>query len=541
KVKKNKNKKKKKKDIGPKLKTKLWKHQRITAKRVLRGVQKGKRGFADASAVGAGKTLSALASAVYLWQERHKNNQPNNGFLVLLPNINASVFELFDLTKKTIDGKIMPEESLFHQDNSILLTTLGRCRDHPLAKQWSLVIIDECTSVQNESALQTAEAWRQVVSSDCGVLMLSATFFRSRFTKLFYMIRMLGSCIPREGHYLNALLSEHIICHVPDKRRTWQIDYIGVPMPKKLREEYDEIQSNRRDLFDNKSLYLQLRQFISKKFEDIIIEEIAKEARQLVKAKRRPLIFANTKKEKEKIVDCLGMKPNSFENASCNSFVIIGHSSTQNNNKICSIIDGLKHCRVFTTHEAAYGLNMQHECDCIISRPQSGDLMEQMKGRIDRPGQKRDELILKILFADNTIEEAEASNIRMCGQFIRQYLDPLSETFANMVLEQGIQSIKKAFEHMLENENTNGRGRKNNRPTKKKQQKKQEKFESEQNESSGEEETTTKASKKKRKSQKEKKTKKTKTKKTKTKKTKTKSKEKTSSEKKKKKKSKKDT
>jgi len=69
-------------------------------------------------------------------------------------------------------------------------------------------------------------------------------------------------------------------------------------MPEKLRQEYDEIQSNRRDLFDNKSLYMQLRQFISKKFEDLIIKEIASEARSLVGKKRRPLIFANTKKRK---------------------------------------------------------------------------------------------------------------------------------------------------------------------------------------------------------------------------------------------------
>ena len=48
------------------IKTKLWDHQRKTAERVLKGVAIGKRGFADASAVGAGKTLSALATFCYL-------------------------------------------------------------------------------------------------------------------------------------------------------------------------------------------------------------------------------------------------------------------------------------------------------------------------------------------------------------------------------------------------------------------------------------------------------------------------------------------
>jgi hypothetical protein len=45
--------------------------------------------------------------------------------------------------------------------------------------------------VQNDTALQTMEAWRQVAASRCGVLMLSATFFRASYKKLFYMIRML--------------------------------------------------------------------------------------------------------------------------------------------------------------------------------------------------------------------------------------------------------------------------------------------------------------------------------------------------------------
>jgi len=208
------------------------------------------------------------------------------------------------------------------------------------------------------------------------------------------------------------------------------VDYVPISMPKHLRKDYDSIQSNRKEWCDNKSLFMRLRQFIAQKFEDTIIEEIAQHAKSLVKTfKRRPLIFANTKKEKDSIIACLGK---------------------------------LTQCRVYTVHEAAYGLNMQHECDCIVTRPQSGDLMEQMKGRIDRPGQKKKRLILKILFVENTVEEAEASNIRICGQFVRQYLDPLSETFATMVLEHGIQSIQNAFQHMLDNETIEPKSNKKN-------------------------------------------------------------------------------
>ena len=66
--------------------------------------------------------------------------------------------------------------------NAIVVTTLGRARDKPFLMQagWDLVVIDECLSIQNDTALQTMEAWRQVASSRAGVLMLSATFFRSQ-------------------------------------------------------------------------------------------------------------------------------------------------------------------------------------------------------------------------------------------------------------------------------------------------------------------------------------------------------------------------
>jgi hypothetical protein len=48
----------------PEVRTKLWSHQRDASGRVLTGLAEGKRGFADASAVGAGKTLTALVATV---------------------------------------------------------------------------------------------------------------------------------------------------------------------------------------------------------------------------------------------------------------------------------------------------------------------------------------------------------------------------------------------------------------------------------------------------------------------------------------------
>ncbi|KAK3270096.1 hypothetical protein CYMTET_21493 [Cymbomonas tetramitiformis] len=49
-------------DALPRVETILWEHQRESAGRVLDGLRAGKRGFADASSVGSGKTLTALAT-----------------------------------------------------------------------------------------------------------------------------------------------------------------------------------------------------------------------------------------------------------------------------------------------------------------------------------------------------------------------------------------------------------------------------------------------------------------------------------------------
>ena len=92
---------------------------------------------------------------------------------------------------------------------------------------------------------------------------------------------------------------------------------------------------------DNKTLYMLLRLLIHNKFD--IVTPIRDEAEALVKQNRRPLIFANTKREKEDIIK--------------------GWKFLQKNNEIVTVV---------TVHEAAFGLNMQHKADAIITRPHPG-------------------------------------------------------------------------------------------------------------------------------------------------------------------------
>eukprot|EP00010_Vexillifera_abyssalis_P002474 CAMPEP_0201549764 /NCGR_PEP_ID=MMETSP0173_2-20130828/6215_1 /ASSEMBLY_ACC=CAM_ASM_000268 /TAXON_ID=218659 /ORGANISM="Vexillifera sp., Strain DIVA3 564/2" /LENGTH=659 /DNA_ID=CAMNT_0047959557 /DNA_START=283 /DNA_END=2259 /DNA_ORIENTATION=+ len=383
------------------LKTQLWPHQQTLVDRVAEGVAHGSRGFADASAVGSGKTLSSLAAAIHLLRllpHPSTSSSPVGAVLVLLPTI-----ALINEWKKQIDTHTVGFHVVTQASNgklsgritpfSILLTTLGRCRDHPLYREWAFVIIDECLSVQNSSALQTAEAWCQVASSSFGVLMLSATFFRSRFRSLFYMLRMLNTGLPLEQRFLNAILKNSIAVAVPENDRTWTVHKVPIDLDDVLKTRYDAIRSGNQSA---KLIYAKLKKLLYRKFD--ALEHMKNESLRLVELGFRVLLFANT--EKDRVALESKFSHHSMENITC-----------------------------VTVHAASHGLNFQHQADAIVCRPVSGDVLVQMKGRIDRPGQETKELWLSIVYANNTIEQAQIDNIDLCGRFLKQYLDPMSERF----------------------------------------------------------------------------------------------------------------
>mmetsp|Transcript_6167 Transcript_6167/g.14874 ORF Transcript_6167/g.14874 Transcript_6167/m.14874 type:complete len:234 (-) Transcript_6167:40-741(-) len=229
------------------------------------------------------------------------------------------------------------------------------------------------------------------------------------------MIRMLQSPIPRSMPFLNALLAEHVICHVPDVKRHWEVKYIGVPLPGPIKEKYEKILS-RRHAEDSKLVYSKLKQLLHRDYDAAAI--LKSEAEKFMSQQRRPLIFVNSKLDKQKVTN------------------LYGGSLPRD-------------AKVLTVHEGAHGLNMQFDCDCIVTRPHPGDIMEQMKGRIDRPGQKQEELHLHIVYAENTIEAVEAANVRICGRFVMQYLNPLSEQFCQAALDGKDEMIRKGFESKI--------------------------------------------------------------------------------------------
>jgi hypothetical protein len=351
----------------------------------------------------SGKTLTALTvmSKIYSYNiETCVNNYI--GFLVLLPTTKLYKTWTDEIEKHTHGFNIVTQNANGNLTgdinmNTVLITTLGRMRDHSIYESWQLVVIDECLSVQNKEALQTESAWKQVMSSQFGVVMMSATFFRSRFDKLFYMLKMLRSGLPEEKEYLNTILSECIVCHVPNKCREWITNINKFDLPLTMRKMYNKIAYT--DIASDK-LYVLLSKYLYDNFNYIKCFE---KMINSLKNNQKALIYSKSKDEADKI-----------------SFSI--KSVTRYPNK-----KG-KHV-VVSYAEGTYGLNDLINYNVIITRPPQPDKLDQMKGRLDRPNQKCNILNLEYILVRNTIEEALLIRMEMANNFYKNHIMPLAEFY----------------------------------------------------------------------------------------------------------------
>jgi hypothetical protein len=385
------------------IKTKLWDHQQKTVNKIIHGYTVlNKKGYGDASYVGAGKTLTALSTIEKLF-----NYNNDNGYLVLVPTEKLYKTWLDEINKhsiginiliQTASGKLINNKNTnkLINGNTIVISTLGRMRNHPLIQQWNLVIIDECLSVQNKEALQTEEAFRQVMCSKYGVLMLSATFFRSRFDKMFYMLSMLDSGLPNRKEYLDTILNEHIVCHIPEKSRKWITNIEKYKLSKKQRKEYDNIKNKK---LTSEKMYVELSKYIYDNVDYVTLFE--NKIKQFNK-KDKILIYCKSKIEADKLckLNNISRYPNKT----------------------------LQHVAV-SYAEGTYGLNDLIDYNILLTRPPEPDKLPQMKGRLDRPGQKNDILQLEYILLENTVEEAWLYRLEICNSFYNNYLMPLAEFY----------------------------------------------------------------------------------------------------------------
>jgi len=386
--------------------TPLWSHQEKTSEKIFQGfVRDKKRGFGDASHVGAGKTLCALSVCTKLYNH-NKSNEINHhsGFLVLVPTISLIKTWTDEILKHSegFQFYVHENETTFNKirSNTIVVSTMGRMRDHPLQHSWILVIIDECLSVQNKEALQTEEAWRQSCYAQYGIMMLSATFFRSRFDKMLYMLKMLKTGLPEEREYLDAILNESIVSNITESEREWSCTEIKVALSDDLQKGYDTTyRSNSTKGSD--VLYMALAQYIHKNVDYIGI--FHSELVKLDVDDKKVVIFAKSKIE----ADAIG----------CESMSITRYPDKSGTHVVLSLSEG------------TYGLNDLVLYDTILMRPPEPDKLPQIKGRLDRPGQKSTELSIRYVVLENTIEEASLIRLVICNRFYNNYLMPLAEFY----------------------------------------------------------------------------------------------------------------
>lgn len=404
--------------IMPKIKTQLWPHQRKTVTKIISGILKdGKMGFGDASHVGAGKTLSSLSIICHLMQHNIQNKLTDHyACTIMLPT--SKLYETweteikkhtagFDIVFQASDGKLSGNIKY----NTILITTMGRIRDHPINIPWIYVCIDECLTVQNSNALHTMSAHRQTINSMYGVLLLSATFFRSRIDKLYYMLKMLRTGLPETREYLSAILSESIICNLPEKMRDWITNITRYKMNKDLQKSYDKLLNQK---MDSERLFTILSKFIYDNVDYISFFE--HKLRALEKQKRRVLIFAKSKQEADEIskrIHNVGRFPDISKNH------VVG-----------------------TVHECGFGVNTLVKYNCLLCRIVSPDVIPQIKGRLDRPNQKEDTLYIEFILLENTIEEANLIILEISNKFRKNFILPLADYYDLAVKKKQIQDIK---------------------------------------------------------------------------------------------------
>lgn len=392
----------------PSLKSTLWSHQAQTVDFILENVKQGKRGFGDASNVGAGKTLSALATVHKLFVCPDLGIQiKSNSVLVLVPSQALYTtwvtearkhFSGLNIVLQEADGSL--SKSLSRSKLNIVISTMGRNRSHPINSSWLMVIIDECLTVQNKEAIQTMEAWKQVVRSQLGCMLLSATFFRTRFDKLLYMLKMLQSGLPESKEFLDTVLCDSIKVNIPESKRVWETNlfkfkasdtfYSGYETIKSMGLPPDQTHAKLSSYIHTQIDYIQ----IFKKYLDEIVKS---------NPKSRVLIYGKSKEEVERIANQIpgvGIYP-----------------------------DLTKPHVVVSLANGTYGLNDLICCNQILSRPPEPDKLPQIKGRLDRPGQLADTLTYNYIIIDSTIENGDYLRLELCNNFYSNHIMPLSEYY----------------------------------------------------------------------------------------------------------------
>lgn len=423
------------------IKTKLWKHQANIRDMIIRGINKwGQKGWGDASNVGSGKTLTGLSVIEGISNLCLENNcKYGMNFLILTPNTNLYVVWIDEIKTHCDLGKIncwvqnsngkwnlenfndnskysglkknkskiksndLNNENMEKMNKiNLYISTMGRNRDNPIKSNIKFVIIDECLTVQNNTSKWTMKAFEQVVRAKYGVLMLSATFFRTRFDKLFFMLKMFQLHIPTKPEYLDTILNIAIGANIKSNQTKWIETIHKIQMDKEFYVEYSK---NKKK--DKKESYLGLKKFL---FSNVDWEEIIiLKTNELIKQGRKVLIFAESEVQLERLVELTSVKGIK--------------------NLWSFYPDITKDICVISKHKGTYGINNLVKYNTILMKLPEPDKLPQMKGRLDRPGQMSEKLFIEYIIIADTIDEIDLISLQMANNFYSSHIIPLANYY----------------------------------------------------------------------------------------------------------------
>lgn len=386
-----------------KVKTQLWKHQLKTKENILNKMKNfNQRGFGDASSVGSGKTLTALSILETL-------DTNINNYLILLPNHNLYNTWIDEINKHVENINVSIQESngkynqIIKSSNSsskshIYLTCMSRNRDHPLMEPIAFVIIDECISVQNKNTKWTIQCYKDVVRSKYGVLMLSATFFKTRYDKLFYLLKMLDTGIVEKHEYLDTILNTAINANIIISKRKWFISEEKIKLDKKFYKKYNKIKSQE---LEHNTKYIELKNMINKvNWIEIIISNLNK----LLEENKLIVYFSDSEREIKLLKE-------------------------YNHPEICFYPDISKKICCVNIHKASHGVNNLIKYNTILTKPVSNDIEIQIKGRLDRGNNTHIDLYLRYLVISDTIMELDMIKKDIGNSFYKNHIEVLASLY----------------------------------------------------------------------------------------------------------------
>lgn len=381
----------------------LWTNQKDSVDKITYNLFfNNKKGIGLANDTGSGKTLIGISTIINIFNQTKDNKY--KGFLILVPNINLIDVWKKELLKHTTGFDVIIQSSsgvyTTIYDNSIVISTTGRHRDHYIYNNFRYMIVDECLCVSNKEALQTMAVLNQSITSQYGILLLSATFFRSKFDKLYYLLKMLNSKLPIEKNFLDTILANSMICKNNKTDIKWEDQTRYAVLSSMQIEVYNNIIKDNKD---NNKIYSMLNNFINDSVDYIKIfydkiNEIENEINNC-----KILIFVKSKREEDEAL--LGLQH-------------------------CSLYpDKSKRHVIVSYQRGSHGLNDLVDYNVILSRGVQIDLRHQQKGRLERYGQQSKVLYYNQIILKNTIEENILINHKIAEDFNNKYIAPITEIY----------------------------------------------------------------------------------------------------------------